>query len=1079
MKPILGIKRVFFFLFIHILLFQFGSKAQVTLFSESWASNNFTANGWTFSPNQLQNWKDSSAYVPVGATAPCALFYWAPLVNTSYTNSLVSPIIQSISYNTLTLSCKIHYEQWPTITTPTQEELMVQYKAVGANNWTTLKTYDNNNSTSASYDSVIINAALVGVTGNVQIRFRVNGDNTHNIQGWTIDDIVVKGVLLSACSGAPTVSIAANTYNYCTNATNNPVLTATPGSANSGYTFQWQSRPACTNTAFADISGATTANYVVSSLAAATDYRVKITCTGSNQSAWSNVVNIYPACYCQSAAQNTTGADIGYVYFNGSAGIFNNPATSPSPLVNNSSANRDYTDFSSIAPIQFTSGTNPLYYVTQINSTATQTPAFLKIFVDFNKNGSFNDIGEQINTGSSSTGTPTPTTFSGTLTIPASALPGYTKMRLVLVENGSALTVNSCSNNYLQGETEDYTVLIKPATTQTLTATNSGPICLSSTASLQLFANISTGMGCPVFSWTGPNGFTSSIQNPVISSPTAANIGIYNVVVTTYGNNYSLSASTTVSTGTAPVISSSSAQNPTTCTNNNGNITLNGLTANTSYTVTYLLNGTPVSTTITSNPSGSVIITNLGAGVYTVITAAIGGCSAPPVGPFILTAQFTSTLTAGNTGPYCAGSTISLTASSITNATYSWTGPNSFTSNVQNPTITNATTSYAGTYSVMATVNGCTSLPATTTVTVNPQPVFTVSNTTNPSACGSSNGSFTLSGLTANTSYTITYQKNGTPQTVTVLSTATGTVTVSSLGAGTYSNIVASTATCQSAPYSSVILTAPPPPTTPSINSNSPLCAGSTLNLSTPTVAGATYQWAGPNSFTSNLQNPSVVNMQLANAGNYTLTITIGSCSSPQAFTPVIVTALPSSPSVSATNSTICAGTPLNLFASSSLSGVTFSWTGPSGFTSSLQNPVIANTTSSNSGTYYATVTNNGCTSLPTPLPITVNALPFISSVSVQNPTGCGLNNGSFTVQGLLPNTQYIITYARNSVAQIPDTAYTNSLGQITVHNLYAGFYNAIIAILNVLLLLLLRELIWLTRQVPHNQPSMLTLRFV
>ena len=74
--------------------------------------------------------------------------------------------------------------------------------------------------------------------------------------------------------------------------------------------------------------------------------------------------------------------------------------------------------------------------------------------------------------------------------------------------------------------------------------------------------------------------------------------------------------------------------------------------------------------------------------------------------------------TAGNNGPIWAGTTLNLTASTVSGATYSWTGPNGFTSASQNPSIVNATTSASGLYSVTATV-GCTSAAGTTTVVVN------------------------------------------------------------------------------------------------------------------------------------------------------------------------------------------------------------------------------------------------------------------------------------------------------------------------------------------------------------------------
>src|SRR6185369_12617497 len=55
--------------------------------------------------------------------------------------------------------------------------------------------------------------------------------------------------------------------------------------------------------------------------------------------------------------------------------------------------------------------------------------------------------------------------------------------------------------------------------------------------------------------------------------------------------------------------------------------------------------------------------------------------------------------------------------------------------------------------------------------------------------------------------------------------------------------------------------------------SNSPVCAGNTLNLFNPAIAGATYSWTGPNGFTSSAQNPSIPGAGPVNAGQYDLTV--------------------------------------------------------------------------------------------------------------------------------------------------------------------------------------------------------------
>ncbi len=44
----------------------------------------------------------------------------------------------------------------------------------------------------------------------------------------------------------------------------------------------------------------------------------------------------------------------------------------------------------------------------------------------------------------------------------------------------------------------------------------------------------------------------------------------------------------------------------------------------------------------------------------------------------------------------------------------------------------------------------------------------------------------------------------------------------------------------------------------PTAGNNGPIFAGMTLHLTASTVAGATYQWAGPIGFSSTNQNPSI-----------------------------------------------------------------------------------------------------------------------------------------------------------------------------------------------------------------------------
>jgi hypothetical protein len=63
----------------------------------------------------------------------------------------------------------------------------------------------------------------------------------------------------------------------------------------------------------------------------------------------------------------------------------------------------------------------------------------------------------------------------------------------------------------------------------------------------------------------------------------------------------------------------------------------------------------------------------------------------------------------------------------------------------------------------------------------------------------------------------------------------------------------------------------------PTIGSNSPICAGNTLNL-TSTTANS-YAWTGVNGFASNAQNPSIINVSALATGTYMVSVTnAGGC---------------------------------------------------------------------------------------------------------------------------------------------------------------------------------------------------------
>jgi hypothetical protein len=177
-------------------------------------------------------------------------------------------------------------------------------------------------------------------------------------------------------------------------------------------------------------------------------------------------------------------------------------------------------------------------------------------------------------------------------------------------------------------------------------------------------------------------------------------------------------------------------------------------------------------------------------------------------------------------------------------------------------------------------------------------------------------------------------------------------------------------------------------PSAPSAGSNSPVCEGSVLNLTTTTIENATYSWTGPNGFTSSDQNPSIVDVTTAAGGTYSVTATVNGCTSAAGSVAVTVNAIPSVTSAGS-NSPICEGSVLNLTATF-IAGATYSWTGPNGFISSEQNPSIIDATVDAAGTYSVTATVNGCTSALAYTSVAVNTIP--AAASSPNPNDGAVN---------------------------------------------------------------------------------------
>jgi hypothetical protein len=110
-------------------------------------------------------------------------------------------------------------------------------------------------------------------------------------------------------------------------------------------------------------------------------------------------------------------------------------------------------------------------------------------------------------------------------------------------------------------------------------------------------------------------------------------------------------------------------------------------------------------------------------------------------------------------------------------------------------------------------------------------------------------------------------------------------------------------------------------------------------------------------------------------------------------------------------NRSVCTGESISLGASTSSSGATFAWTGPNGFTSSQQNPVIGTATAAAAGDYSCKVAAAGCTSDAKITNVVVNT-------AAAPPINEGFTTSSFPPSNWrINNPNQDITWVRNTTA--------------------------------------------------------------
>ncbi|HEX8547707.1 MAG TPA: hypothetical protein VF691_12145, partial [Cytophagaceae bacterium] len=358
----------------------------------------------------------------------------------------------------------------------------------------------------------------------------------------------------------------------------------------------------------------------------------------------------------------------------------------------------------------------------------------------------------------------------------------------------------------------------------TVAASSNSPTCIGEAINLKATGGVGTTV---IYSWTGPGGFTSLLQNPVVTSSSASTVGDYSVTVTV-DDCKSDPATVTTSLKQIP---DNSPDNTARCAD--GSSTKSLIT--TTPGGTWSLDPTSTSGVGTvDNATAQFTVGNSPGNA--IINYTLNGCITPKT---IVVNALPTTIASGNSN-ICAGSTLTLAATGT--GTFSWTGPNNFQSQEQNPVLSNVTTAQSGSYLVTRRANGCNSLPSNVSIVINAQPEISVT-TTNPSTCGGT-GSATITITNSSGSYSVDLNGDGTyePSYSNLSPDASGKIIISQLSNGTVVKNVkvkSSSTGCESSNFQiDVTITSPSSPD--NSTDNTAMCAdgSSTKSLITTTPGG-------------------------------------------------------------------------------------------------------------------------------------------------------------------------------------------------------------------------------------------------
>ncbi len=557
-----------------------------------------------------------------------------------------------------------------------------------------------------------------------------------------------------------------------------------------------------------------------------------------------------------------------------------------------------------------------------------------------------------------------------------------------------------------------------PSTTIAMNPTN--PVC-SNTAVVFTATTVAPG-SIPVYQWYKNGVAVGTNQNTYTFNSWNANDSVW--VIHT-NNDCSLSDTSNkryIQIEGVPAQPGAISGNASPCPGSTQTYAVSAVTGAVTYTWTV-----PAGWVITAGQGTASVTVTAGTAAGDITVTADNSCPvASPVRTLAVTPLTLPVAPAAPTGPVtvCASSTGNVySTTAVPGATtYTWTVPAGWVITAgqgsTSVTVTAAAGTTSGTIAVSA-INSCQTSAAVTLAVSGGSIVPTVSVSGNPGGaiCQGTSVTFTATATNGGSAPLYTWRKNGT-----TVTGAANTYTDAGLNNGDVITVrLNSNAVCvqpDSAVSSVTVTVNPVPAITTATGGNPTSCGGTNGTIALSGNFGSTTGYTVNYSKGGTAQAPltlassgGVITLTGLSSGSYSaFTVSRLGCTSASFAGPVGLSnpAPPAAPTASS-NSPVCVNGTLNLSANT-ITGATYSWSGPGGFSATTQNPSLTSIQTAGAGTYSVTATVAGCTSVAGATTVVVNTPPAAPASVSGNATPCSGTSQTYTTGSVTGATSYTWT---------------------------------------------------------------------